>query len=220
MKVKVWFNAFIPGFVSGVTKHIPSGPFAGQSFLDGPPVPFSAPLGFLTNNRSFSFSDTTASTHFKMHSEFAVEFSGASRNLIDVRHDGGLATQIDPTTFAFIKSDTASTSRMVVLDTSVPVLDPPTRGRISVKMSAAIPLIFGASIVADMDVLGIVMIDSVARTVTFEGLVDSFPAYEAYVSADGGPAIRLFQQDVQPGKTPSDLIGLPNVTPSPASCTF
>lgn len=220
MKVKVWINAFIPQSVPGVTKTVPSGPFAGQTVVEGPPNPFGPRRIFLTNNRTFSTSDTTINTHFKMHSEFVMEFTGAGRSMISMNHVGGLATELDPATFAFKASDTASTLRMVLADTSIPFVDPPSTARITVKMSAAIPLIFGASVVADMDVIGFVLIDSVARTVTYQGNVDSFPAYEAYVSADGGPAIRLFQQGVLPGKTPDDLIGLPDVPPSPNSCTF
>jgi hypothetical protein len=89
-----------------------------------------------------------------------------------------------------------------------------------VSLSSAIPLIPFSGFIADMDVIGYLLVDPIARTVKFDGKVDEFPAYEAYVSVDGGPPRTLFRQDIVPGKTPNDLIGFPTLTPSPGLVHF
>jgi hypothetical protein len=50
-------------------------------------------------------------------------------------------------------------------------------------------------------------VDVTARTVNFDGKIDSFPAFEAYAAADGASGVTLFNTMPLPGKTPGDLFG-------------
>jgi hypothetical protein len=66
----------------------------------------------------------------------------------------------------------------------------------------------------DIDYVGTITIDVAARTVSFQGSVDEFPAFEMYSSVDGGPAKSLFLRSPELGKNPWNLIGGPNVSVS------
>jgi hypothetical protein len=214
--VKIWLNSFIPRDVLGVTHPLTVGPRAPTTYVIGPPVPaFGIPPfkrgAFLTSNRFFDSSDTRAPTHFKMHSDITVDFLPGGKSILGKPvHVGGESSEIEPTTGVVLRTEFGSTLRMFIFQ--VPGLFVPGGAvRLSVRMASAIPLIFGASLVADMDIQGSITIFPASREVTFEGKVDSFPAYEAYVSGDGNPPVTLFNIPIAPGKTPNDLIGPPDV---------
>lgn len=225
--VKIWMNSFIPKTVPGITKPVTAGPHAGSTFVLGPPTPklgFPPTMvrgAFLTSNRGFDTSDTRAPAHCKMHSDITVDFKTPSPTVSPAFHVGGESVEIDAATGAVLRTALGSTARMVL--TQVPDLVagvPPGAVKLAVKMSQAIPLVFGASVLADMDIIGSLVIDPTARTVVFDGKVDEFPAYEAYVSVNGGTPLTLFRQSILSGKTPSDLIGLPTLIPAPGRVSF
>jgi hypothetical protein len=215
--VKIWLNSFIPKTVPGVTHPVTAGPFLGSTFVFGPPVPtLTIPPTlkrgeFLTSNRAFDSSDTRIPSHFKMHSDITISFPSVGNPIVGTPvHVGGESIEIDPVTGAILRRAVGSTARMVIVQLPN-LLAPKAAIKLVVKMSCAIPLIFGASLVADMDIIGTLTVFPSTRSVTFNGKVDEFPAYEAYASGDGGPPVRLFNVGVLPGKTPSDLIGLPTI---------
>src|SRR5262249_28920988 len=73
----------------------------------------------------------------------------------------------------------------------------------------------------DIDIEGVLIVDPTRRVIAFIGLVDEFPAYEAYASFDSDPAVfLLFQQSVLPGKTPWNLVGHPTLSPLPSFVIF
>ncbi len=57
----------------------------------------------------------------------------------------------------------------------------------------------------DIDYLGTVAVDVAHRTVSFEGTVNRFPAYEAYAPVNDGAGEVVFQES--PNVDPTDLMG-------------
>jgi hypothetical protein len=228
MHVKVWFNSFIPRDVPGVTHGpVTAGPYVGWNYVLGPPGSAHGITtrrgAFLTSDR-VTFSDllSRGPHHFKMHTEVDMTF-GAGSPVHTVLHRGGASVEVDPATGAVVRMTSGSTARMWVY--GIPSWGPgpatPTGGiKLRVSLSSAIPLIPLSGTIADMDIIGYLLVDPGARTVVFDGKVDEFPAYEAYVSADSGPPLALFRQPILPGKTPSDLIGFPTLPPLPGTVRF
>jgi hypothetical protein len=72
--------------------------------------------------------------------------------------------------------------------------DSPSQRFVQIDFEAAanLPLI---PFSPDIDMLGTLSIDRDAGQVRFRGAVDNFPAFEAYVSFNDGPAQMLFQRD-------------------------
>lgn len=92
--------------------------------------------------------------------------------------------EIDEATGAVIGRKPASTARCRFFDLQVGVGSAST---IELKFEAAVnnPLQFGSF---DIDMSGIIRIDRAAKTITVESIVDSFPAFESWVTANGGTA--------------------------------
>ena len=59
----------------------------------------------------------------------------------------------------------------------------------------------------DIDLNGWFSVDPFNATVSFNGLVDGFPWYEAYASGNNGTPVTLFTLEPPPGNTPMNLIG-------------
>jgi hypothetical protein len=70
--------------------------------------------------------------------------------------------------------------------------------------SASMPLLSGSP-AADMN--GWFSVDPFTGAVSFSGLVDAFPWYEAYASGNNGSPVTLFTLDLPPGNTAIDLFG-------------
>ena len=59
----------------------------------------------------------------------------------------------------------------------------------------------------DIDLVGTLTVDRVNRFVEFVGLVDEFPAFEAYVSINGGAPNTIRQLQPTAGAGPESLVG-------------
>lgn len=59
----------------------------------------------------------------------------------------------------------------------------------------------------DIDLKGTLTVDRVNRFVEFVGMVDEFPAFEAYVSINGGSPRTIRQLGPEPGAGPTSLVG-------------
>jgi hypothetical protein len=128
----------------------------------------------------------------------------------------GESTEIDGTSGDVIETATADATGRVrfynlranqTVDPEGGVVDDspsPNFVQIDYDAAANLPLLGGSP---DIDMLGTLQIDRDAATVRFKGKVDGFPAFEAYVSFNGGPAVTMFQ--VAPIE-PFELIGEPN----------
>jgi Protein of unknown function (DUF3238) len=215
-RVHVWLNAFIPGdlpFLRFPRTRLAPRPYLGQTMMTGP-FPFLGPFNpyFLTDQRWFS-PDPGASS--RMHS--AIEIDVDSLAIV------GQAMGIHRTDF--------TTELLVLRD---PVTLEPRRAitechqradrdrmRFSgLRAVAGSPIeihLWGESnnpclpSSPDIDYRGTITIDAAAETVSFDGFVDEFPAFEMYASVDGGPAKSIFVRSPELGKNPWNLWGGPNV---------
>jgi Putative peptidoglycan binding domain/Protein of unknown function (DUF3238) len=76
--------------------------------------------------------------------------------------------------------------------------------QVDVVAAANNPCVTGSP---DIDYQGTVTIDTTRRLVEFDGVIDAFPAFEMYASADNGPAAAVFRTMPLPGKDPWNLPG-------------
>ncbi|MGO9779919.1 MAG: hypothetical protein ACLPKE_17660 [Streptosporangiaceae bacterium] len=211
---KVWVNAFIPANVPGVT--IPRPNHTGESM-----VPGAGPPGwvvgakttdecYLGDSRDF---DNEIHSSSRMHSEVEVGHLDTAPAVDFQWHQCGTSHGIDLSSGDELESATAPTSRMQFSNlrgnaTVDPVagvhIDPnPNLVQIDYDGAAAMPLLPSP----DIDMNFTYKADPVAGTVGFDGMVDEFPAYEIYASADNGSPKTLLNLMPPPGNTPLNLIG-------------
>lgn len=175
--VTLWINAFIPRTIPGVTSTLAAGPLAGSTILC-PPV-ISPLVGcFLTDQRSFSNSIPTVTQRMRSMAEVRL----VPPALLGVRHSSSPTIGVDASSGAPGCRATASggTRRFHSFVTS-PAPGGATVIRLSVEGSDNNPCSPGTP---DIDYTGTFVIHVRPATgqveVAFEGLVDGFPAYEAY----------------------------------------
>lgn len=197
-----WINAFIPD--PSMSPHVLPAPGAsvGKSMIIIPAphgIPLPLPRGFLGDSRGFT-SDVFASARIHSLVEIAHLDLDAPQ-LQAVENKCGESHEIDLNTGEIIGSDTAPTDRIRFLNlrgnTSIDPeggviidSDSPRFVQLDYEAAASLPLIGGSP---DIDMLGVLQIDRDASSFRFRGAVDGFPAFEAYVSFNLGPAITLFQ---------------------------
>jgi hypothetical protein len=202
--IRIWVNAFVPGNVPGATQPWPGQP--GLSLID-------SPVGyFATDHRGFS-SDPNASA--REHVEIVVHEPDSAQPRIEIlpaRY--GTTVNVEATTGAVLGQATATALPSSLSHTSDTGFMPPRAGAVladpvagvrdldaavaehdrilvaDVNLAAGNPLVPG---VPKMDVHGTILVNLTQRTVSFQGVVDDFPAYEAYVQVNGGPPKTLFQ---------------------------
>lgn len=209
--IKVWINAFIPGSYHGNIDGV--GEAAGLRLLPGPSTWVND--CFRTDDRDFS-TDITAS--HRMHSEIRIDL--ANLTFSEWQHCGE-TVEHDCEDGDVECRATASTDRMhwsnlrregpdvdATVSSDRPVV------RVDIAAAANNPCWAGS---ADIDYVGTVTVDPYARTVTFQGLVNGFPAYEAYVAVNDGAGQTLFQHG--PTGDPTDLVGAADLAVS-GSVTF
>jgi hypothetical protein len=59
----------------------------------------------------------------------------------------------------------------------------------------------------NIDLVGVLTVDRVGKFVEFIGKVDDFPAFEAYVTINGGTARTIATLGPKAGSGPSSLVG-------------
>jgi len=211
---KVWVNAFIPADVPGVT--IPRPNHSGESM-----VPGAGPPGwvigakttdecYLGDSRDF---DNEIHASSRMHSEVEVGHLDTAPAVDFQWHQCGTSHGIDSSTGNELESATAATSGMQFSNlrgnaTVDPVagvdIDPnPNLVQIDYDGAAAMPLLPSP----DIDMNFVFKADPVGGTVAFDGMVDEFPAYEIYATADNGSPKTMLNLMPPPGNTPLNLIG-------------
>lgn len=196
--LKVWLKAFIPANVPGHTVTLSAGPHSGKTALSGP-VPGVSDC-FLTDQRTFS---NSISASARMHSE--IEFF-LNREMPTFRqfHDCGETVEVDCEDGEEECRNKASNARMSFHNLR---LVSPTIVTVQLRAAANNPCYTGSP---DIDYEGTLIIDLTAMTVTFDGKIDEFPAFEAYVSRDGSAPVTLFQEPPPPGNSPANLFGKAN----------
>jgi hypothetical protein len=232
MPLTIWLNAFIPMTVTGYTVPITTGTNAGKTAVPLPGLARLNPLnlikmpdtGYLTDQRGFS-DVVTASV--RMRSLAEIDVSGSVPAFTSGLHETSGTTEVDMVTGvtrAFGKANMsrcswrATTARPamsgtahipfggpVVVNTGVIITDTLT---LSLVGAAGDPLVWTA---ADIDYTGSFSVRKVttptpALVVSFDGLLDNFPAFEAYASLNGTTKT-IFTSSPPAGNTVTDLLG-------------
>jgi hypothetical protein len=227
MQLSLWLNAFIPRTVIGYTRVIPTGIHRVKTAVPLPALALLNPLnwkvhtdnGFLTDQRAFDPSPTAS---VRMRSRAVVELSPLS--LVSQAHESSGTTQVDMVSGVvrgFAVADMFNCSFTAVAPTirlapTSPLLPSPsypaTSPNLTLRLSAEAsdPLVSAA---CDIDYEGTFVIapgtDTGIVRVNFDGLLDSFPAFECYASFNGVTKV-LFTSPPPPGNTVTDLPGSAN----------
>ena len=122
-------------------------------------------------------------------------------------HRCDVTTELDCEDGDVESTDTGSTSRMnfQLQPTSTPQL-----ASVVVKCAASNPCAPTSRLFGDIDYHGTIAIDPIARKVSFAGMIDQFPAFEAYVAVNDGAAVTLFRESPPAGNTVMNLPGNAN----------
>lgn len=194
--VKVWLNAFIPQNVDSITEPAPS-PHTGKTMLRGPVLGISD--CYLTDNRGFDLNVNAVS---RMHSEIEIDVTGPT--ILFQKHTCDPTHEIDCEDGAAECTKSGDTSRMSFSNLRS------SSGLVKVDLKAAAdnPCQSGSP---DIDYEGTITINVGTRTVEFDGKIDEFPAFEMYVSINGGNVGEaIFQEMPLPGRSPWNLPGSAN----------
>lgn len=231
--VTFWLNAFIPRIVPGYTIALTAGPHSGKTAI---PLPGQARLwpgntfkplntGYLTDQRGF---DNSPSASRRMQSMAVIDL--ATMTMASQAHTTSGTTEVNTATgaqqgFAFANMSRCAFAQVPNPSPSSPfggvgaifgvahggstfprtAVQPPT-ATIELVAQAGDPLV---GLAADIDFTGtltVVMPSAGVVTVTFQGLIDDFPAYDCYASF-GGAAKTMFTSAPPPGNTVVDLLG-------------
>ena len=213
--LKVWIEAFIPGSVPGYTFTVPQGVHSGKTAIPCPlvatPVNPNCPwVGYLTDQRSFDDSPS-ASVRMRSIAEIAVAPPAFIRHP-GFEHVTSGTTELDKSTGAVTCVRPADMTRCSFQNFRV-IPDPaaPLSGNFFIKISvvgaASDPCV---NLAADIDYMGEISVFCAPRggvvEVSFNGSIDSFPAFEMYASLNGVTRT-LFRVPPPKGNTVADLLG-------------
>lgn len=211
--VNFWIKAFIPD-PSASEYVVPApGASAGLSMIVVPDLMTGLPVptlrAFLGDNRGFT-SDIAASA--RIHGSIIIEALDTDAPAIQSQDiHCGESLEVDRQSGEVIARATAPTDRIRFLNLRGNSSVDPEGGisndgnaslvQVDFEAAANLPLLGGSP---DIDMVGVLGIDRDANTVRFNGSVDGFPAFEAYVSADDGSAVMLLQMKPV---SPIELVG-------------
>jgi hypothetical protein len=213
--LRVWIEAFIPGSVPGYTFTVPRGAHSGKTAIPCPAVatpvnPNCLSVGYLTDQRSFDDS-TSASVRMRSIAEIAVAPPAFIRHP-GFEHVTSGTTELDKSTGAVTCVRLADMTRCSFQNFRV-VPDPaaPLSGNFFIKLSvvgaASDPCV---NLAADIDYMGEISVFCAPRggvvEVSFNGSIDSFPAFEMYASLNGVTR-SLFRVPPPKGNTVTSLLG-------------
>ena len=202
--VKIWLKSFIPrDSVGAVT--IEQGIHAGKTALPTPPPILKC---YLTDNRDFS---DHIDAEARMHSE--VEIDLENPRIMGEVQKCYPTTEVDCTSGEVTCKETAPTDAMKfsVLDVSE---DKHTLS-LDLEGSAHNACLKVASVRVSpmLDYHGTITIvigeGRRSATVKFEGMVETYPAFEMYVAVNGGAPQPIFQLPIEDGAGPAALMGGP-----------
>lgn len=202
--LRIWMKAFIPSDLEGV-EPVPVGEHAGKLMLKSP-EPFKT--CFLIDQRNFS-SDINASA--RVHSQIDIDTQRGT--LIEQHHYCCESIEIDCADGTEKCREAGDNSQMQFSDFEVS--DGGKKITVTLQGSAKNPCfsVAGIKLSPNLDYEGILTItlDETRQraTVGFEGNIETYPAFEMYVSANGGAPHTLFQHPALPGTSPIDLAGGP-----------
>ncbi len=211
--IKVWINAFIPGDVPGYTFNVPAGPHAGKTAIPCPliatPVNPRCPSSrYLTDQRTFDPSPT-ASVRMRSIAEIQLQPPLFVRHP-DLEHVTSGTTEINKTSGEVTCAKNADMSRCSFNNFRTEP-DPSNLSNFTIKLevvaAASDPCV---NLAADIDYAGTFSVfcspSGKFVQVTFDGKIDSFPAFEAYATINGSTKA-LFTVPPPAGNTVADLVG-------------
>jgi hypothetical protein len=219
--VSFWLNAFIPRDVPGYTKTLPAGPHAGKTAIPlpgisraWPGIPFLVTgntfkdwnAGYLTDQRGFNPSPTN---NVRMQSLAKVELAGPEGPtlLAPQTHRSSGTTEVNLASGVQTGFKVADMSRCRFFVLPRRVSGVFTALNVQLEGKAGDPLV---GLAADIDYEGTFTV-SVGNTpgavsVSFQGKIDAFPAYDCYASFNGVTKT-IFTSSPPPGNTVSNLLG-------------
>jgi len=233
--VKFWLNAFIPKNIAGYTRNVPGKP--GLTMIPGPQRPIILPRGtpllgevrldisdcYHTDQRGF---DSFINASSRMHSEFKIDFTTPVPTMTQW-HNCDFTTECDCEDGDEECHKKGAISRMgfrlrsIVTPPALP--SRPNPGPVRTNQIAGAPRV-GFAIVemdchasnpcaptsryfGDIDITGLITIDVASRSIEFDGLIDAFPAFEAYATINDGKGVALFREAPPQGNTVMNLPG-------------
>lgn len=214
--IRLWINSFVPNDLNS-TVEVPSGDFKGQT---GQSFEVQDPRGHTKWMRVVSLDDqrghsNLAEAQSRMHS--AVTFDIETKAIVEETHrfDQTIAVRIDS---GEVVCGPSAGGRTRMMKFGPPVEKSAGIFEIEIEGKASFVCADAGSRTADY--VGTFTIDLSSEgelgKVTFEGKVDDYPAYEAYVSVNDDPKGReLFGRYPEPGMTGID--GLPGDATIPVS---
>jgi hypothetical protein len=202
--IRLWLKSFVPDDVDGA-QPVPSGPHAGKSMFRSP-GPIEA--WFLTDQRGFS-EDPAASA--RMHSQIEIDL--LEYRITGESHWCSPTIQVDHTTGEEDCQETADTSDMHFTDFKAS----PEDNQISMHLRGATknsclkigPVKVSPNLNYEGDIVLRLNESGDEAVVTFDGDIETYPAFEMYITVNDGPAVTIFREPILPGKTPTNLVGPP-----------
>ena len=200
--LKLWIKAFVPDNIKG------GGVVPGVGGHAGKTTQLLLNRAFLTDGRGFS-SDIHAPA--RMHSEIEIDL--VRRRQVYEFHHCYETIEVDPKTGEEKCRKLGDTENMHFSD--VEFFEDGRGCSFAVKASAKNPCIALATvkIMPNLDYEGTIRImltaDRKYASISFEGLVETYPAFEMYISLNNGPAQPVFQIPVEEGATAANLMGAP-----------
>jgi hypothetical protein len=181
--ITFWLNAFIPRDITGATTILREGEYKGLMALSKPPC-------YLTDQRNFS-NDIRARS--RMHSMAKVDLTGSELALTQ-HHRCDDLIECNPVSGELRGQRRGSTSNMKF---SLLATEPTILIRMDCKYSDPLaPLAHG---IGEIEYKGVIEINPAACSIDIDLMICLFPAFEAYVTADGHPGAILFRHAPPPG---------------------
>ncbi len=218
-----WLNAFIPAHVEGWTLSAPTDP--NRSWLQ-PLKPRLAFDCYLTD--AGREPGDPQGRQSRMHSELSLWIRDGVLERHEAHHVSGVSVEVECDTGEVDGSSRDSKANLSFAWNPELPPPPPTTpwGFLPHRRALARGVSFrrtnwirfeleGSSsnsrmpavVTPSIDYHGELIVHPGPRVVSFRGMVDDFPAFEAYVRVNGGPSQELFRRPVPPGGRPWDLWG-------------
>ena len=208
--VKFWINAFIPRDIPGYTRPVPRHP--GLTMIPGPQRPgiggFRIEISdcYHTDQRGFS-NDIHAKS--RMHSEFTLEFGSLPPRLTQW-HNCDATTECDCEDGDVECHKTGSTSRMKFALLPSRVSSPSGPFEVWMECASSNPCAPTSRLFGDIDYNGRITVSLAGRSIQIDGLIDQFPAFEAYATINHGAGATMFRLPPPAGNTVMNLPGAAN----------
>lgn len=201
--IKLWLKAFVPGSYDQAITVPGTGEHAGKT------MHMLLNRAFLTDQRGFS-SDIHAVA--RMHSEIEIDLV-RGKQVYEFHHCYEMI-EVDVRTGEEKCRKLGDTENMHFSD--VEFHEDRSGCSFALKASSKNPCISIATvkIMPNLDYEGTIRItltqERKGADVSFEGLVEAYPAFEMYAAVNGGAPQTIFQLPIAEGASAADLIGAPN----------